>query len=69
MKITAANIKNNNEVVFTWNKELTTCDYIAIGVPHDEVGNLIDELVLAGVHEGQDFREWKTDFKGVNILI
>ena len=63
MKITATNQENNNQVIFTWNEELTTCDFVAIGVEHDEVDELLDLLMLAGVHEGQDWKEWKTDYE------
>lgn len=61
MKITATNQENNNQIIFNWNEELTECDFVAIGVPHDEVDELIDLLMLAGVHEGQDWKEWKAE--------
>ena len=60
MIVRATNTKNNNLVIFTWNEDLTTCDYTAIGVPHEEVEELMDIMLLAGVHEGNDYKEWRT---------
>mgnify|MGYP003650589444 CR=1 FL=1 len=63
MKVIATNQKNNNQVIFTWNDDLDICDFVAIGVPHDEVDNLIDTLMLAGVSEGGDYKEWVSEIK------
>ena len=63
MTVTATNQENYYQIIFTWNDSLSECDFVAIGVPHDEVDNLIDLLMLAGVHEGNDYKEWKTIIK------
>lgn len=60
LTVTQRNLENGNVVIFRWNEDLTECDFTAGGVPHDEVDDLLDRMMLVGAHEGNDFKGWET---------
>ncbi|HDZ15508.1 hypothetical protein LCGC14_1210770 [marine sediment metagenome] len=55
MKVTVIEIATNNEVRFTWNEDLTTCDFVGIGIDPEHIDDLLDRMMLMGVHEGNDY--------------
>ena len=46
-------------VRFTWSDDGQDCNYVALGVPDEEIDMLID----AKVHEGVDFEGWTVDIE------
>lgn len=60
MTVTQRNLENRNVAIFRWNDELTECDYTTGGIPHDEVDSVLDAMIEAKAHEGNDFEGWET---------
>lgn len=52
MKVTLT--KGFQRATFTWNDELTECDYVLFGVEDSE----LDEMMAAKAHEGADYKDF-----------
>lgn len=61
MEIIATQNETNNQIIFTWNEDLTTCYYVALGVEEDELDDLLDRMILCGTHEGNDYKNWTVE--------
>jgi hypothetical protein len=58
MTILATQNGTTNEIKFTWNSDLTECDYLALGIEGDELNDTLDRMMLVGTHEGNDYKGW-----------